>query len=375
MEKSRFLHGRASSSYLRRPQAQRRALQSSSAPPPTSHGTFAYRIAASYTAKDRRYRPEVNSFTFNPNLRIQKHRKDRRTRPDSGEDAFFITRVGETDAVAFGVADGVGGWSNSGIDPSDFSHGLCDYMAGAAYEHIGDELPALTAQGLMQRGYDDVLRDKGVYAGGSTACVAIARENGMLECANLGDSGYMQLRLNAVRSQSDPQTHAFNTPYQLSKVPAMMRARSAAFGGSQLCDYPTDASVTRHEVKHGDVLVFATDGCWDNLSSQDVLRIVSRLMVGVRAWTTSTDGTAVGEKLEKLTTVENGTSGPQKVLSLQSYLAAAITGEAKAASTNTKHDGPFAKEVKRYYPHENWRGGKVDDICVVVAIVIEEGRR
>ena len=32
-----------------------------------------------------------------------------------GEDAFFITQQGST---AFGVADGVGGWANSGINPA-----------------------------------------------------------------------------------------------------------------------------------------------------------------------------------------------------------------------------------------------------------------
>jgi protein phosphatase PTC7 len=45
---------------------------------------------------------------------------------------------------------------------------------------------------------------------------------------------------------------------------------------------------------------------------------------------------------------------------------------AKQASVNTKRDGPFAKEVKKYYPHEGWHGGKVDDICVVIAIVSED---
>jgi len=32
-----------------------------------------------------------------------------------GEDAFFISQQGST---AFGVADGVGGWANSGINPA-----------------------------------------------------------------------------------------------------------------------------------------------------------------------------------------------------------------------------------------------------------------
>ncbi len=48
------------------------------------------------------------------------------------------------------------------------------------------------------------------------------------------------------------------------------------------------------------------------------------------------------------------------------------TTAARAASINTSRDGPFAKEVKKYYPHETWHGGKIDDICVVVAVVQEE---
>ncbi len=39
---------------------------------------------------------------------------------------------------------------------------------------------------------------------------------------------------------------------------------------------------------------------------------------------------------------------------------------------DTSRDGPFAKEVKKYYPNEAWHGGKVDDICVVVAVVQEQ---
>lgn len=38
-----------------------------------------------------------------------------------GEDAFFITQQGST---AFGVADGVGGWANSGINPAEYSKQL-----------------------------------------------------------------------------------------------------------------------------------------------------------------------------------------------------------------------------------------------------------
>jgi protein phosphatase PTC7 len=336
---------------------------------------FTYGISASFAAKDRRYNPVRNVFNFNPYNHIRARRKDKRTRPDSGQDAFFISRIGESSDVALGVADGVGGWVDSGVDPADFSHGFCDYMAHAAYTHKPEEWKVpLGARSLMQRGYEDICNDETVPAGGSTACVAIARESGNLEVANLGDSGFVQLRLNAVHTYSEPQTHAFNTPYQLSIVPKKVLARQAAFGGTQLCDFPKDANASQHSLRHGDVLVFASDGVWDNLSRHDILKIVSKLMIGARAWIHTENGIDVGAGMSKFVMTDDGKSGAEEIPSLQSFLAIGITSEAKAASVNTKLDGPFAREVQREYPHENWRGGKVDDICVVVAVVCEEGK-
>jgi protein phosphatase PTC7 len=226
----------------------------------------------------------------------------------------------------------------------------------------------------MQKGYDDISSDGSVLAGGSTACVAIARGDGGLEVANLGDSGFVQLRLNAIHNASEPQTHAFNTPYQLSIIPQKVLAQAATFGGEQLRDFPKDANVSHHQLRHGDVLVFASDGVWDNLSSQQILKIVSRIMLGARAWELTEDGVNVGNRLSQFIMADDGKSGAEEIPSLQSFLAVGITAEAKAASVNTKKDGPFAREVQKYYPYENWRGGKVDDICVVVAVVCEEGK-
>lgn len=283
--------------------------------------------------------------------------------------------MGSSSDVALGVADGVGGWVDSGVDPADFAHGFCDYMAHAAYTHKAEEWnPPLGARSLMQRGYEDICKDDTVRAGGSTACVAVAKGDGGLEVANLGDSGFVQLRLNAIHNYSEPQTHAFNTPYQLSIVPEKVLAQAAAFGGEQLCDFPKDANVSQHSLRHGDVLVFASDGVWDNLSSQDILRIVSKIMLGARAWEHTDGGVGVGRSLNSFILADDGKSGAEEIPSLQSFLAVGITSEAKSASMNTRVDGPFAREVQKYYPHENWHGGKVDDICVVVAVVCEEGK-
>ncbi|ATY62268.1 5-azacytidine resistance azr1 [Cordyceps militaris] len=356
------------------------ASPSTAATHPPKKPRFSYHIAASFIAKDRPFDPSTHVFHFNP--------RRRSARPDSGHDAFFASRVHETGgAVAFGVADGVGGWVDSGVDPADFSHGFCDYMASAAWEHQPpSSSPAgssstLTARKLMQLGYDAICADGSVRAGGSTACVAVASPDGHLDVANLGDSGFLQLRLNAVHSYSDPQTHAFNTPFQLSIVPPSVAARMAAFGGTQLCDLPRDADVTQHRLRHGDVLILATDGVLDNLFNQDVLRIASRVMGATKAWTRGDAGQVqvapdldaiVRGPIQAARPAPGRQQNPDRVVTLQSLLATELVLAAKRASVNTKQDGPFAKEVQKYYPLENWRGGKIDDICVVAAVVVED---
>lgn len=358
---------------------------------------FSYGVAASYIGKDRPYDPSTHVFHFSPHNRP---RTKRTMRPESGQDAFFASRVGDSGAVALGIADGVGGWMESGVDPADFSHGLCEYMATAACHHSrpapaptpaaeaaeAAEAPQvpISARQLMQLGYDAVRRDRSIPAGGSTAVVGVLTPSGMLEVANLGDSGFIHLRLNAVHAVSDPQTHAFNTPFQLSVIPPSLLARMATFGGAQLSDEPRDAEVSRHDLQHGDVLVFASDGVWDNLFNQDILHAVSSAMMATGAWRRA-DGAGVRvapaadlKRLMHLAAPGPDVSGSSRksktggIVTPQSLIATHITAAAKAASINTKRDGPFSKEVKRYYPQENWHGGKVDDICVVVAVVSEE---
>ena len=382
------------------PTQVRHSSSSSSARPPAT-GKFSYSVAASYIAKDRPFDPTTHVFHFDPHNSQVLRRPGRRlsggkaSRPESGQDAFFVSRVGPAggNGVALGVADGVGGWMDRGVDPADFSHGLCEYAADEA-SHYGEGnrsgsssskgaggSTALTARRVMQGGYEAVCRDPAILAGGSTAVVGLLGETGQLEVANLGDSGFIHLRLNGVHAYSEPQTHAFNTPFQMSVVPPGVMLRMAAFGGAQLSDLPRDADVTRLSLQHGDVLVFASDGLWDNLFNQDVLRIVSRTMTRTGAWVVTDSGIKVVADLDPHTSLDGqreggggGADAHAPVVTLQSLLATALVGAAKAASVNTKLDGPFAKEAKRYYPLENWRGGKVDDICVV-AVVVSEVRK
>ena len=93
-------------------------------------------------------------------------------------------------------------------------------------------------------------------------------------------------------------------------------------------------------------------------------------MTGFQAWEAGEKGMTLSDRIYSLT--EKGGIPKKFENSLQAVLAVAITGEAKLASLNIKTDGPFAKEVQKYYPYEEFHGGKVDDICVIVAIVVKD---
>ncbi|KAJ5591795.1 uncharacterized protein N7459_002164 [Penicillium hispanicum] len=379
---------------------------------PSRSSRISYRVAVSSSGKGRRFHPLKNAFNFDPSTSDTigvSHDKSpvarRRNRPDSGEDAFFVSRVGtyqrqpqsgaeSTEPVAFAVADGVGGWTESRVDPADFSHGLCGYMAQAALAWDG---PAdkLRPKQLLQAGYDQIVADPVIRAGGCTASVGVAMPDGRVELANLGDSGSVLLRRAAVHHYSIPQTHGFNTPYQLSLIPPRMRAQASIFGGAFLEDFPRDAAVTNVHMQHGDVLMLATDGVFDNLNNQEILKLVSSRMLLTGAWTATQDhGVGVSDNLAALTTpgglyssfpspsptssstsrlnAAESSGRPGSTLTLQSLLAASIAGEAKIASVDYRRDGPFAKEAQRYHPGDYYRGGKVDDICALVIVAVDE---
>lgn len=340
-------------------------------------------IAAASSGKQRKYEPEKSTIDFprgtESAIGLQSAGNlyaKRRSRPDSGEDAYFAASVGgDPDTVAMGVCDGVGGWSEQGINPADFSHGMCAYMAEHALRTRDPQ--ALHPKKLMHVGYDEILADTQVRAGGATACVAVADGSGRIRVANLGDSGFVLLRLGTVHTYSTPQTHAFNTPFQMSKTPPEIMTQAAIFGGLPLNDSPDHADVTDEHLQQGDVVVFATDGVWDNLSAQDVLNIVSKVMRDLGAWKRTDEKViAVSDHIVDLVKMEQPSRGGEgegqgKMRSIQSVIASHIVGEAKIASQDRKRDGPFAKAVQREYPMERWHGGKVDDITALVVIAVE----
>jgi len=193
---------------------------------------------------------------------------------------------------------------------------------------------------------------------------------------SLGDSGFLVIGPGKVTYRSEMQTHAFNTPYQMSKVPPKMQAQHAIFGGStHFSETPKDSDVTKHKVQHGDIVLFATDGVWDNLSAQDLLGVVTKVMEEQGYWSTNTNSAGAETKLNetKVRTLPGTITEKTQENYLPGLLASAVMREAKIAGLDRKRNGPFAREVKLYYPHEGWQGGKPDDIAVVVAIAVENG--
>jgi protein phosphatase PTC7 len=96
-------------------------------------------------------------------------------------------------------------------------------------------------------------------------------------------------------------------------------------------------------------------------------------MARAGAWVKTDKGVQVVPDLRPVTNAEgDGDEHSLQLVTLQSQIATDLVGAAKVASVSRTIDGPFAKEVKKYYPHEVWHGGKEDDICVVVVVVSEE---
>lgn len=164
-----------------------------------------------------------------------------------GEDAYFI---GQTqNSLAFGVADGVGGWSHQGIDPSLVSKGI---MLGAknAFEKLNMTDPVE----MMDYGHKQVEH----LTGSSTALVIVVTGK-KLHAANLGDSGFMVIRDNEILYKTEEMQHFFNFPYQL---------------GTGHSTRANDSNKITLDLKEGDVIIVGTDALFDNLFDHEILNIV-----------------------------------------------------------------------------------------------------
>jgi len=222
-----------------------------------------------------------------------------------GEDAHFIS----DDSTAVGIADGVGGWTDLGIDPSLFSRSLMQNAKEAVdLQQIRDPLEILT------QAYENTKH----ITGSCTASIAVL-DGEELQTINLGDSGFMILRNARIIYRSKEQQYSFNFPFQL---------------GTGSNEQPSDGVLMKMTVEEGDMIVMGTDGLFDNLHDDEIMKIIQE-----------------NEEIK---------NSPNK-------LAHLLAVKAHEAACSADRDTPFAINARKN--NIPFYGGKLDDITVTVCIV------
>ncbi|KAH9313958.1 hypothetical protein KI387_022585 [Taxus chinensis] len=224
-----------------------------------------------------------------------------------GEDAHFIC----TAEQAIGVADGVGGWAEMGVNAGTYARELMAHSVTAIEE---EPRGSIDLSRVLDKAYTST-KSKG----SSTACMLALSDQG-LHAVNLGDSGFLVVRDGCTIFRSPVQQHNFNFTFQLESG-----------GGS---DLPSSAQIFTLQVAPGDVIIAGTDGLFDNLYNSEVTAVVVH---AVRAGL-----------------------GPQ-------VTAQKIAALARQRAQDKHRQTPFSTAAQdagfRYY------GGKLDDITVIVSYV------
>ncbi|KAK4271771.1 hypothetical protein QN277_020413 [Acacia crassicarpa] len=237
-----------------------------------------------------------------------------------GEDCYFML----SDRNTVGVADGVGGWSSKGIDAGQYALELMQHaMLATLRQPKGSVNPRTVLNKAFQRTKSE---------GSSTACIATLKQNFgensnqeyySLHAVNVGDSGFMLFRNLKLVYRSPTQQHRFNTPYQL--------------GNSEKSDTPEKAEEFTVEVAAGDIVVFGTDGVFDNLFPEEIQRFIELNCGG--------DDKVTAERLSRL-----------------------IAKDAARKAYDKYSKTPF--EEASHKAGKKFKGGKKDDITVVVAYIV-----
>ena len=266
-----------------------------------------------------------------------------------GEDAWFARVSAANGGGALGVADGVGGFNDQGVDPGLYARVLsyeglraCDDDGGGggifgSNARIDPRAIAIEAQARTR------------LPGAATMCV-VALDGKKLTCANVGDSGFRVVRGGGVACGSTAGQHYFNCPYQLA-YEALAKD----------CDSAKDADVYSFDVEAGDVVVAGSDGLFDNVFDEEIASVVNA------AYASAGDAASAAESAAK-----------------------ALVKVARKHAEDKKYDSPYAREMAKSDTDKGGApkavglfggfqqmlgggnlGGKMDDITVVVATVVD----
>ncbi|KAJ2522922.1 Protein phosphatase 2C 7 [Coemansia sp. RSA 2049] len=306
---------------------------------------------------------------------------------NGGEDSLFHVRLKQN--LVFGVSDGVGGWNESGVDPSIFSRSLTAYSAAAAENtfllHDSDEADP---KDIMRRAFAAMRCDNIPAYGSATELVLnLSLASGNLQAAQLGDSTFVILDpKQKARVVSAEQQHRFNMPYQLTIPPTgdgSEPLKPAAEGEEDSAqffrprpeieqtrkqieeddfsdlslvgfDTPNDARLEKHTLGHNDIVVAATDGLFDNVAVDEVERLADRFMLAI----------------SKINSIP-GAKRPQDI-DLFGGLAYSIAAQAVTNYIQRDLKSPFAERAK--LAGYSYTGGKPDDVTIMLAWVRETSR-
>lgn len=268
---------------------------------------------------------------------------------DCGEDSFFVAN----NYKVIGVADGVGGWRNEGVDPSLFANALMENAKLFAETHRSE----LDPEKILDAAYTKVVKDGVVKVGSSTACIAALRTdaNGghALDVANIGDSGVMVVRNRDLHFRVHEKVHGFNAPFQLAVLPSKMVGRAFS-------DRVQDCVRESVPVQVGDVVVMGTDGLFDN-------RFNSQLAADA-GWIGKVEENPIS-KIPFVGFFLSGMLADEKVEYVDPYrVAQRIVSDAYKTSVNPEANSPWASML-RQYGQTDAKGGKPDDITVLLSRV------
>ena len=286
---------------------------------------------------------------------------DKKKAGGQGEDAVFHS------TFSLGVADGVGGWAESGIDAGGYSRSLVAHCANAL--GAGEAGPERPPYDLAQVA-DGAWRATQAM-GSSTLCLASVGPGMTLRTFNLGDSGWLHLRLGGgnlfsegwakhhkavwgVVDRSTAQTHYFNCPLQL---------------GTGSADEPSMADQKELEVRPGDIVVLGTDGLLDNLFEGDVASALGRV-----DFEPCLDAITMA-KAGKLTPSGVSATSPEAARTVSRQCSAAISTMTAALAVRAQEVGstttgrtPFEAEAHRN--GYEYSGGKLDDVGLAIGLVM-----
>ncbi|RKP32754.1 protein serine/threonine phosphatase 2C [Metschnikowia bicuspidata] len=251
----------------------------------------------------------------------------------SGEDNLFVSAQDKDGYVALGVADGVGGWSEAGYDSSAISRELC-HLAKEHFEK-SNKKRFQTPQNLLKAAFDDVISSPKVEIGGTTACLGILTPDRKLKLVNLGDSWCGLFRDYKLVKETQFQTHNFNTPYQLAKIPPQILRQAELQGKRYIIDKPDMCEEYVWDLKKDDVIIFASDGVTDNVVPHDIELFLK-------------DQLSAGKSLKDVTSK--------------------FVKEVVKVSKDSNFPSGFAQELSRI-TGQQYMGGKEDDITVIMVKV------